>query len=525
MKRASVGLLLLAFFAMTAFSQTVGLCGYVKDAGGKPLANAQVRLGKTTYNNGYYAQTPYITSTDATGKYKLGTGPCSVGAITPLTIANNGTMARPQYKNGKIWFNLLQTSSSVQMSLYTLAGRFVREVLNTTLSKGNYSFSIDARGISAQNYLLRTVINGSTTVMKIQPGNHGSAGSMGQNSSDVRTNLEKFAEAASAAPVDTLHVTMPGYTIVAQPISSLSGQNDFSLTSNSTWNHDTAAFWGSGYPVATGGLTYVVLNRTNGVWPDSQIYWATSQNGAKTRLDKQRTVTINGGGRFYIWIAPNDSNSRYEEWVEEAVGNGTINGNNLTRVDSWRLPIMFRVHFTNGKNIDRGDLYEMFYQPRKAKFDEFINEVPKEFTKLAMVDPANIYAPHMIERKAPTLFNTGGPYVGYFDGYQDSCIAHNTGVPAKTTAWNIFACAGSYGGAPTWGGNMNRHVGLIPQAQWCDSSKFYLDAPCNYFSKWTHLRSEQGLEYGFPYDDACNRFSGIVGGVSGVAWFAIAIGW
>jgi len=56
-----------------------------------------------------------------------------------------------------------------------------------------------------------------------------------------------------------------------------------------------------------------------------------------------------------------------------------------------------------------------FFQPRKAKFDEFTNEVPKEFTKLATADFANIYAPHMIERTGPTLFNTGGPYVSYFD--------------------------------------------------------------------------------------------------------------
>ena len=212
------------------------------------------------------------------------------------------------------------------------------------------------------------------------------------------------------------------------------------------------------------------------------------------------------------------------EWVEEAVGNGTISGNNLTRVDGWRLPIMFRIHSATS-NIDRGDLYEMFFQPRKAKFDEFVNEVPKEFTRLAMADFANIYAPHLIERTGPTLFNTGGPYVSYFDRYQDSCIAHNTGVPAKTTAWNIFACAGSYGNSATWGGNMNRHVGTLASTQWCDSSNFYQNAPCNYFSKWVHLRSQQGMEYGFPYDDDCNKYSGIVGNASGVQWFAIAIGW
>jgi hypothetical protein len=32
------------------------------------------------------------------------------------------------------------------------------------------------------------------------------------------------------------------------------------------------------------------------------------------------------------------------------------------------------------------------------------------------------------------------------------------------------------------------------------------------------------MEYGFPYDDDCNKYSGIVA-TGNVQWFAIAIGW
>ena len=521
MKKATVMCLMVAVCTGFAFAQAaVGLCGLVTDgATGKPIINAVVRLGQATYDNGYYAQAPYLVSTDATGHYQLGTGNCITNTIIPATVMRADAFAKPAYVGGKVLFSLPQSSGLVRMGLYDIGGRFVRDVFNRNLGKGNYSVSVDTRGISSQFYLLRVTINGAATVLKLQPAMHNAGGAVVENTPEFQTRLEKLA-----AVVDTIRATMPGYTIADTPITALSGQFDFKLTKNTTWNGDTNAFWGSGYPVATGGVTYVVLNRTNGVWPDSQIYWALSQNGAKTRLDKQRTVTVSGGGRFYIFIAPNDSNSRYMEWVEESVGNGTISGNNLTRVDGWRLPIMFRIH-TATSNIDRGDLYEMFFQPRKAKFDEFVNEVPKEFTRLALADFANIYAPHLIERTGPTLFNTGGPYVSYFDAYQDSCIAHNTGVPAKTTAWNIFACAGSYGNSATWGGNMNRHVGTLASTQWCDSSNFYQNAPCNYFSKWVHLRSQQGMEYGFPYDDDCNKYSGIVGNASGVQWFAIAIGW
>jgi hypothetical protein len=520
MKKVTVTCLMLAFFAGSVFSQTtVSLCGTIRDASGQAIADAIVRLGQTTYDNGF-GQAPYMTTTDISGHYQLGDGKCLVNTIPAGNIMRGDAFSRPIFSSGKVLFSVPQDNGWVTMNMYDLAGRFVKNVMNSQQSKGNYAVSIDMRGISSQFYLLRVSINEQSSVLRLLPVSRNSVGAAVQKSPEFQTRLEKLA-----AVVDTLHVTKPGYTIGVLPIQALAGANDFALTKNTTWNGDTNTFWGSGYPVATGGVTYVVLNRTNGAWPDSQIYWALSQNGAKTRLDKQRTVTVSGGGRFYIFIAPNDSNSRYMEWVEEAVGNGTINGNNLTRVDGWRLPIMFRIHFANGKNTDRGDLYEMFFQPRKAKFDEFVNEVPKEFTKLATADYANIYAPHMIERKGPTLFNTGGPYVSYFDRYQDSCIAHNTGVPAKTTAWNIFACAGSYGNSATWGGNMNRHVGTLASTQWCDSSNFYQNAPCNYFSKWVHLRSEQGMEYGFPYDDDCNKYSGIVGGVSGVQWFAIAIGW
>jgi hypothetical protein len=530
MKRFGAVSIMVVVLTGTVFPATVGLCGFVKDAGGKPLANAVVRLGQTTYDNGYYPQAPYMTMTDTAGHYALGSRPCTTGVAVPiLGPIGNGTLSRPRFIGGKVSFGIQQELSSVKISLFTLSGRFVRDVINNSLSRGAYSVAIDMSDISSQYYLLRVTVDGATTVLKMRSDPHWSAGS----TSAFQAHLEKVAAVESAPAVDTLHVTVPGYKIEARPIASLSGQNDFALTKNNTWNGDTSAFWGSGYPVATGGVTYKILNRTNGVWPDSQIYWDI--NGGPRmpdrahRLDKGSAITVAAGtgSRFYIYIAPFDSvvngTPKYCDWVEQAVGNGAINGNNLTRVDGWRLPIATRIRTTTA-NIDRGDLYELFFQPRKAIFDEFVNEVPKEFSRLATVDVANIYAPHLIERKGTTLFGKGGPYVGYFDVYQDSCRVHNPTMPAKSTAWDIFACAGNYGNTATWGGNMNRHVGTLPSTQWCDSSKFYRDAPCNYFSKWCHLRAMQGLQYGFPYDDDCNKFSGIVA-TGNVQWFAIAIGW
>ena len=56
MKRAVTACLTLAFFAGSVFSQTVNICGMVTDGNGNPLSHTVVRLGKTTYDNGYWAQ-------------------------------------------------------------------------------------------------------------------------------------------------------------------------------------------------------------------------------------------------------------------------------------------------------------------------------------------------------------------------------------------------------------------------------------------------------------------------------------
>jgi hypothetical protein len=174
-----------------------------------------------------------------------------------------------------------------------------------------------------------------------------------------------------------------------------------------------------------------------------------------------------------------------------------------------------------------GDYYPMFFQSRQSKFDEFKNEVPKEFTGLATHDFANIWAPHTCPIN---YFGTGGPYVTYFDKYQDSVIADNTGAPALTIAANIFGCGGPLGQSPDYCAAYNRHVGTLPigntnNPNWrdADSALFYMAPPCNYFSRWCHRRSINDYCYGFPYDDDGGWQSFM--GIGNVQWIAVAIGW
>jgi hypothetical protein len=183
------------------------------------------------------------------------------------------------------------------------------------------------------------------------------------------------------------------------------------------------------------------------------------------------------------------------------------------------------LHTSGGTDITLGDSYEIFYQPRQAKFDEFTNEVPKEFTGLGTHDFANIWAPHT----CPTnYFGSGGPYANYFTIYEDSVAADNPGAPAvATVASDIYGCASGMGSSPDYCAAVNRHVGTLPKgannSNWYNDTNYYKAPPCNYFSNWCHRRAIRNLCYGFPYDDDGGHAA--YTGASGVQWIAIAIGW
>jgi hypothetical protein len=529
MKRTAVSCLMLAFVAWSVFSQTLRICGWVTDQNGKPLTHTVVRLGQTTFDNGY-GKSPYMATTDVYGHYQLGSA-CECVAVGPgcipedvipkSTLTRGGAFSQPLNVGGKVLLNVPARDAMVRMSLYDLSGRLIREVMNRSLTRGNYSVSIDPRGISSQFYLLRVTINGAASVIKLQPLSHVAGGGVIQNAPEFQTRLEKLV-----AVVDTLHATEPGYTIGVTPLTELRGRYDFSLTKNTTWNGDKAAFWGdtSTYP-KTGGAQYIILNRTNGAFPDSKIFWSIQEKGAKTSIAAQPSVQIPvGGGRFCIWIAPTDSGNRYFDLIE--VSNGVQWFGNTTRVEGWKLPISFRVHTSTGIDTTMGDEYEMFYTSRQAKFDEFKNEVPKEFTGLATQDFANIWAPHT---SPVNYFNTGGPYENYYIAYENAVNALYHGTLVVSPTINVFNSmgGGGMGSDPWFSSALNRHVATLPQGTnrsiWFNDTNYYKEAPCNYYSKWCHRRSLHNLCYGFPYDDAGNHAAFVQ--QYNVQWVAIAIGW
>jgi hypothetical protein len=511
MRKFIVGCISLAVASTLSFGQGVSISGKVSDPNGVGLPGTVVRLATLALE----------TETDANGYYALGTG---VVNVKHLITAKTGAYSTPILSSGKVFFTVAGDNVSVRISAYDLNGRFAADMFSSRLNSGNYSVALDGRNFASQPYILNVNINGLSHAMKFTPvGLRSYSGSISANAGPL-SRLEK-----AMATNDTIKVTKPAYSIVKQAADVSTGTFNFTLTKTSTWNGDTAAFWGNVSTYPTTGVNYVILNRTNGAFPDSKIYWSLQQNGTKVQLSTQNTCKLpNGGGRFYVWVAPTDSNNRYFDFMEHN-SNGTTSWlGNTTRVDGWRCPITFRVHTSvaGSKDVVMGDAYSMFYQSRQSKFDEFINENPKEFIGLATRNFANIYAPHT----SPTnYFGTGGPYADYFLAYQDTVRAHNPAAPAATTTTNIFACAGTgtMGAQPSYSSAINRHVGHLPAgtnfANWRNPAEYYKAAPCNYFSKWTHRRSIDNKSYGFPYDDFAEQAAFV--GAANVLWVAVAIGW
>jgi hypothetical protein len=506
-----IGFLAIAALASisSAASATAVAKGKVTDSAGNPLPGTIVRLATLGID----------VETNANGEYAFPTTSIKDSYFQQGKI---GAFAKPMLSCGKVYFSVVNDNAAVRLNVYDLTGRFVTSLLNNRLSAGNYSIPLAASNLSAQPYVLTINVNGISKALRFTPVGQGTMSGSVASIPASASRLEKVL-----ALTDTIKVTKPGYAVgklVADV--SVTGPYDFKLGKTTTWNGDTVAFWGDRSKYPTDGQ-YVIINRTNGAFPDSKISYSYGMNATKTSITQSPSVKITGNGRFYVWVAPTDSNNRYFDFVEFNwnAANGGWPGN-TTRVDGFRLPITFLIHQSNGKDIVLGEKYELYYQPRKTLFDEFVNEVPKEFTALATHDFANIWAPHT---SPVNLFGKDGPYVNYFKDYQDTVKKYNSDALAPNAyASDIFACAGGgMGSSPTWSASLNRHYGHIPHGtnyvNWKDPKTYYRGAPCNYFSRWSHRRSVDNKSYGFPYDDVYEQAAFV--GATGVQYIVIAIGW
>jgi hypothetical protein len=271
------------------------------------------------------------------------------------------------------------------------------------------------------------------------------------------------------------------------------------------------SFWGdtSAIPPARNVLMVKVLNRTNGRYPDSQVFW--SFNGQVRSIAEQPYLDMpaNSAGRMYFYLgAPN---SQYFDFIEFTVGPAVFNGN-TTRVDAFGLKLAMRLHARDGYDVEVGENRATFAEDRAATFAKFINEVPAEFDVLAQGQGQfRIIAPG-----SHPNFRAGGPNANYFTAY-----AGSVGVSASTS--DIFGCAASLAGDPDMCAALNRHTAHLPRSQWGDPARYYLAPPANYYARFWLDHAINRLSYGFPYDDVAEQSSFISHG--NPQWLLVAVGW
>ena len=271
------------------------------------------------------------------------------------------------------------------------------------------------------------------------------------------------------------------------------------------------SFWGdtSTIPPAQNVLTVKVLNRTNGKYPDSQVYW--SFNGQTHSIAEQPYLDMpaNSAGRMYFYLG--SPNSQYYDFIEFTVGPAVFNGN-TTRVDAFGLKLAMRLHAHDGYDVQVGEDYQTFQEGRDRDLPEVRRRGAGQFKQLAQVQaPYRIIAPG-----SAAAFQPGGQYANYFTSYAQS-------VGVNETTQYIFGCADTMASNPTMCAAVNRHTAQLPSSQQQDPTRFYLNAPANYYAKFWHDHDINHLAYGFPYDDVAGQSSFISHG--NPQWLEVAVGW
>jgi hypothetical protein len=275
--------------------------------------------------------------------------------------------------------------------------------------------------------------------------------------------------------------------------------------------YTAADFWGdtASIPPARNVLQVKILNRTNGHYPDNQVYW--SFGGQTHSIAEQPLIDMpaNSAGRMNFFLgAPN---SQYADFIEFTVNPGVFNGN-TTRVDWFGIKLALRLHAADGYDVQVGEDLATFNEDRAVTFQKFIDAVPAEFDHLAQdFAPFRISAPG---KMGDTGFLPGGQYANYMTGY-----ASQNGVSAST--FDVLACAGPLAQNPQLCAGLNRHVGNT--AGQTNPSSFYTAAPANYYAKFWHDHAINGLAYGFPYDDYGNQSSFVTHG--NPQYLLVAVGW
>jgi hypothetical protein len=308
-----------------------------------------------------------------------------------------------------------------------------------------------------------------------------------------------------------------------------------------------AGFWdASNLPPARNAVMFKFLNRTNGKFQDTELYWASTGGGADGSVHSFADAPTYdapaiSAGRLYVYLcsqqdpsnyaqcSSNPTGSQYFDWIEHNISsNPGVWYGNTTRVDSFGLKLAFQVQYANGTSDTRGEDYGLFCEDRAATFQRFVDEVPVEFQSLAQAP----FAPYKIPEPGQGSLGQGGANANYYESWAQQIWSAN-GITIPLPGPDVTGAA--LNSLPDLVAAVHRHTGgtagsfhsdgtTATGATICDDTKFYQAAPTDYYSKFWHGHAIVHKQYGFNYDDSCNTESSYVVATSPKV-ILIAVGW
>ena len=292
---------------------------------------------------------------------------------------------------------------------------------------------------------------------------------------------------------------------------------------------ESTPFWGPGnIPAAPAGdvMTFAFVNRTNGQYPDNQVWWSTTINGVTTTntiaAQPYFEMPANSSGRMEFYLGPQGASSPYSDFIEFTIGPTFFNGD-TTRVDQFGLKLAMQLTCGDGTDIAVGENSATFAESRASTFQRYVTQVQAPFQTLGQTD-----APYAILSPGAGGFDTGGPYDTYYNAYIAQIWASNDltipiagdngdGLGANP---DLSAAIYRHTAAP---GTFNPNGTLISESMWGNPNLFYQTAPASYYAQWFHANAINGQQYAFPYDDAGGYSSDV--SCSNPQTLVVAIGW
>lgn len=494
-----------------------------------PVSNGQVITYSFTYNNGTPAyDTPSFNYT--VGSSTGGGAPgISSGATYKLINTNSGKA---------LDVNAAGTADGTNVQIWTDNGTVAQQWKVTANADGSYTLTNPNSG-KALDVSSSGTADGTNVQIWTPNGSGAQKWQITKNADGsyklINTNSGKALDVSGSGTADGTNVQI--WT------DNGSGAQKWQFVQVTGGGGSTGSIYSisaSSIPAPTGSgvMTFKVMNGTNGAYADNQIYWgvlginpangqwsyldlsgnlqpiSTAMNDAPGHLTKNGVNYSNfyhkvsdaswaslpriTSGRMFLCVGtpcyiktfdtgfagpsltnPTDPNRDiYFDFIEFTVDAAGYHGN-TTRVDGFGFPIQHRL-INKAGNYDQ-TVGELESETRAGIFTKYKNEVPSQFTSLATDQ-----APYRIVAPINGSFAAGGPNANYFAGY------------SSFSTQDILRCDGSVTNAQTCAA-INRHV--YTDSNWNIVGNYYKAAPANYYAKFWHDHSINGLAYGFAYDD------------------------